>query len=122
MVLKAYNEAKGEIAHKDSIIAKLQNQLAGKYHKGESSTLLIASSPTKPPPTSPIIEFPPSPITFGFEATETIQDEMEKLQQAQALFANKYEEKVRGTILKFADAVGAFYCVNLYEKDFEYVD
>lgn len=57
-ILKAYNEAKGEIAHRDSIIAKLKNQLAGQYQKGESSTLLIASSPTRPPPTSPIIEFP----------------------------------------------------------------
>lgn len=46
-------------------------------------------------------------MTSSFQSTETIQDEMEKLKQAQALFANKYEEKVKGTILKFADTIGA---------------
>lgn len=30
---------------------------------------------------------------------------MEKLKQAQTLYANKYEEKVKATILKFADSV-----------------
>lgn len=38
MFLKGYNEAKVEIAQRDSIIAKLKNQLAGQYQRGESST------------------------------------------------------------------------------------
>lgn len=76
---------------------------------------MIASSPTRPPPTSPIVEFPPSPMTSSFSATKTIQDEMEKLKQAQALFANKYEEKVGATILKFFDS-GRASIVYIYMK------
>lgn len=36
---------------------------------------------------------------------ENVQHELEKLKQAQTLYANKYEEKVKATILKFADSV-----------------
>lgn len=61
------------------MIAKLKNQIARKHHQGESSTLMISSSPNKPPSPSPIIEFPLSPINPGFQSTESIQDEMEKL-------------------------------------------
>lgn len=68
---------------------------------------MIASSPARPPPTSPIIQHPPSPMPFGFQSVETIQHELEKLKQAQAMFASKYEEKVKATILKFADSVRA---------------
>lgn len=106
-ILKAYNGAKAKIAQRDSVIAKLKNQIAQKYHQGESSTLVIAYSPAKPPSTSPIIEFPLSPVNLSFQSTKFIQDEMEKLKQAHAVFANKYEEIIRGTILKFADIVGA---------------
>lgn len=66
LILKAYNEAKIEIAQKDSTIAKLKNQIVGKHQKGEFSTLMIASSIVKPPSTIPIIEFPPSPMTPSF--------------------------------------------------------
>lgn len=103
------------------MIAKLKNQIAGQHHQGESSTLMIASSPAKPPSASPIIEFPLSPVNPGFQSTESIQDEMEKLKQAQAIFASKYEEKVRGTILKFVDTIGAS-IVYIYEKSFKHVD
>lgn len=68
---------------------------------------MIASSPTRPPPTSPIIEFPPSPMPSSFQPAKTIQHELEKLKQAKALLASKYEEKVKDTILKFADLVRA---------------
>lgn len=106
-ILKAYNEAKEGIANRDNIITRLQSQLAGQHHLDESSTLMIASSPARPPSTSPIIEYPPSPMLFGFQSTETVQHELENLKQVQALFANKYEEKVKATILKFADSVRA---------------
>lgn len=68
---------------------------------------MIASFSTRPPPTNPIIEFPPSPMKSGFQIVENIQDEMERLKQAQTIFASKYEEKIMGTILKFVDIVGA---------------
>lgn len=68
---------------------------------------MIASSPARPPPTSPIIEFPPTPMTYGFEATETLEDEMEKFIHGHALLRSNYEEKVRGTILKIGDSVRA---------------
>lgn len=107
VILKAYNEAKLEVASKDITIAKLKSHIGGQQKKGESSNLMIASSPTRPPPTSPFIEFPLSLVTPRFQSTESIQDEMEKLKQAQDIFANKYEEKIKGTILKFADTIGA---------------
>lgn len=78
-ILKAYNEAKKEVASKDTIIAKLQSQLMGQYQGGESSTLAISSSPARHPPTSPIIEIPPSPMPSGFQPVETYQHELEKL-------------------------------------------
>lgn len=71
IVLKAYNEEKKEVSSKDSTIAKLQSQLMGQYQRGESSTLAISSSPERLPPTSPIIEFPPSPMLSSFQPTET---------------------------------------------------
>lgn len=91
VVLKAYNKAKIEIARKDNMIAKLKSQMVGQQQKSESSSLMIASSPTRPPPTSPIIEFPPSPETPSFQSVESIKYEMERLKQVQAIFANKYE-------------------------------
>lgn len=66
-ILKAYNDAKEGIANRDNIIARLQSQLAGQYHPSESSTLMIASSLSRPPPTSPIIEYPPSPMPSSFQ-------------------------------------------------------
>lgn len=54
IILKAYNEAKKEVANRDSIIARLQSQLVEQHQGGESSTLIIASSPARPSPTSPI--------------------------------------------------------------------
>lgn len=109
VILKAYNEAQVEIAQRDSMIPKLKNQIAGQHHQGESSTLMIASYLAKPPSASPIIEFPLSPMNPSFKSTKSIQDEMEKLKQAQAIFASKYEEKVRGTILNFVDTIGVLY-------------
>lgn len=121
VILKAYNEGKVELAHKDKIIAKLKGQIEGPQEKGESSTLIIVSTPTTSPSIVPIIEFPPSPRTSGFQSSKTPWDEMEKLKQAQVVFASKYEEKFRGTILKFADTIGAS-IMYIYEKIFKHVD
>lgn len=107
VVLKAYNEAKLELASKDSTITELKSKLEGQHQRGESSQLMIASSLAKPRPSNPIIEFPPSPITPSFQLAENIQDEIERLRQAQTIFANKYEEKIRGTVLKFPDTIGS---------------
>lgn len=89
VVIKANNEAKLEIARKDNTIAELKNKFGGQHEKRESSKLMIASSPVRPPPSSPIIKFQPSPMTPGFQSAENIQDEMERLKQAQEIFSKE---------------------------------
>lgn len=117
--MKAYNNAKEEVRGKDSIIARLQSQLIGQHQQGEPSTLMISSSPARPPPTSPIIEFPLSPAPSSSQMIEITPQELENLKQAQALYAGKYEEKVRATISSFAETINASLLYNNVGKIME---
>lgn len=68
---------------------------------------MISSSPTRPPPTSPIIEFPPSPTPSSSHMVEITPQELENLKQAQAMYAKKYKDRVKATVTSFADTVNA---------------
>lgn len=79
VLLKAQNDAKLEITSRDKTIAELKARLEVHQQKGESSQLMIASSPSMPPPSSLIVEFPPSPMTSIFQSIDSAQDEIERL-------------------------------------------
>lgn len=80
---------------------------------------MISSSPTRPPPTSPIIEFPPSPAPSSSQMIEITPQELENLKQAQALYAKKYEERVRATVSSFVDTMSASLLYNNISKVFD---
>lgn len=68
---------------------------------------MISSSPARPPPSSPINEFPPALAPSSSQINEIAPQELENLKQAQALYEKKYEERVRATISSFTDTMSA---------------
>ena len=96
--MDAYNQKLKEIVDKDILIANMQKQLGKKPQVERTLVAQIATSPTHPPSTKPIVEIPGTPRSLTYYTHDDLKEEMSKLKAAQVRAKMNFENKLRDTI------------------------
>lgn len=104
-VLVAYNMEIRRRLRDENELTQNKRQQVRLLEVGESSQGMIASSPTPPPPTSPIFEILDTPLHQEEFSREDVEEERAKLKALEIETWKSYEEKIRDTMLHFVSNI-----------------